>query len=357
MLKRFLESKVWRRIGDILRVKSIGEIFGWWKAPVWAKAVPVIGTAVTCIISWILRAPSWFYPLEVIIGLVGLAILIWIVEKFVGSRSVVDGIDTHNGSRERLKIPRSAYLIAAFGFGIAALLVIGWREIDNDCYRLRWPSQLRSDATEIDKSLDSKRSALGKQVGCLLPLKLASESFYENAISIWIDDPRTFFVTVTGVDKWQSIKERDGCPSSPEYKWCYDLGKGNGVGRDAAKKHFRRGDPPQGKFYPYGGIAWYISNNPAEWNKFRWLERHCELDGNVTLLGKFERGFVIGPVPSVSGNSQAVFFYSDKSFDSALLANRPAPACSESQTHGFTPPWNDWQKITPLSPESTTHEN
>ena len=59
-----LNSKVWRGLGHIFRLKTIGDILGWWTTAAWVKVASVVIAAFGTAISWILHGPMWLLPIE-----------------------------------------------------------------------------------------------------------------------------------------------------------------------------------------------------------------------------------------------------------------------------------------------------
>jgi hypothetical protein len=104
VLKQFLNSKFWRGLGHIFRVKTIGDIFGWWTTAGWAKAIAlVIATG----ISWLLRAPSWRLSLTMIVGASALLLVAKAVFPRIG-QPVNRNRETTGSIGDSLQSPRRA---------------------------------------------------------------------------------------------------------------------------------------------------------------------------------------------------------------------------------------------------------
>jgi hypothetical protein len=63
VLKKLLESKFWRALGHIFRLKTIGDIFGWWTTAGWAKAVSMVLGVIASGFYWLWNGPKWAIPI------------------------------------------------------------------------------------------------------------------------------------------------------------------------------------------------------------------------------------------------------------------------------------------------------
>src|SRR4051812_30135762 len=58
MLKRF-----WRFLGDLFRIKTIGELFGLWTTATWQNGAAWLAASAVTLFCRYLRAPVWSLPL------------------------------------------------------------------------------------------------------------------------------------------------------------------------------------------------------------------------------------------------------------------------------------------------------
>jgi hypothetical protein len=66
-------KSAWKFLGDVFRVKTIGDILGWWDTASWQRGLSLGFSLLTTVISGYLHAPVWILPF---VALVGFAILI-----------------------------------------------------------------------------------------------------------------------------------------------------------------------------------------------------------------------------------------------------------------------------------------